>query len=387
MEGEPQPNEEAPQQENSEAGKKLIDVGISPSQIEQIKIPGTAVAPTEIPAEDPPPLPQEKEQASIEQEPPPLPEQAKAVQELSPEEKAEKAENAKNELMSWTKKLEGIEVMNDHEKERKLINHPKLPEVFKTATGRELKPEVRTVAEASVKEEKVKDFLAEEHKEEKMNARIGKAIEKRSDSILEQKRGEKTPEDFKTVIDNKMKELFEAGISIEKSIFCELMNQGYKMEDAQIKKGVFRGVKGISVVKTSLDGVPQKNEKPVFIDLKKISEILLQAVTDLTTEGGRLAEVELQAIVNKGKERWKQEKHEAIKQVVRTEVTKITTERQQTIETEKLRVEAQQKEKEAIAQAKAEKSAKRKKKMTRNPAMPAKKKLATSKSVRKKVKA
>ena len=57
MEGEPQPNEEAPQQENSEAGKKLIDVGISPSQIEQIKIPGTAVAPTEIPAEDPPPLP------------------------------------------------------------------------------------------------------------------------------------------------------------------------------------------------------------------------------------------------------------------------------------------------------------------------------------------
>ncbi|OGZ84309.1 MAG: hypothetical protein A2401_02680 [Candidatus Staskawiczbacteria bacterium RIFOXYC1_FULL_38_18] len=236
----------------------------------------------------------------------------------------EKVEDAKDFLVEWIKEIwvkeikdaEAIEeATKKEEEERKLVNYPDLPENFEVATGKILATEVKQVVEASAKAKGLKHLKASEIKNnEKFSAKLDEAIEKRANEVLENEYEQmpagkyKTFEDFEKAVEGKIDELIKGGIKIDKAIFCDLMNEGYDMlEKSEVKKS--KKGKGTSLV-------VKKGKKQVSLSRKKIDEIKKD-----------IEKGELNQIISEGKDAWRQEKTEAVKQVIKTEVEKISQER------------------------------------------------------------
>ena len=234
--------------------------------------------------------------------------EAGAVSVETPEEKRKIIED---EFISFVE-----EIKSAGKEAGELLNVKELAESFELVTGKKLEEETKKLVEARAKEK----GLHHVNEENILKVRAKNIARVRNGEILEniwesnykgKSKKYESLEDLKEASREKIKELKKIGVDAD--VFCDLMNEGYKMLEADIGK------------ESKSNGFfVKKGNKKVFIDVEKIQETKKgREIVDKNT-----ARRQLRNTIKIGKKNWKAEESEAKEKIIIDAVAEIKKERE-----------------------------------------------------------
>lgn len=249
---------------------------------------------------------------------------------------------AKKKLEDRLIELKGMRVSSEQERATLVAEAAKIYEQLK---GGDLK----AVAEAKARQEAAQDglrvmtkqeFLDRENDPARMEQRMTKiregynkvAVDKAFHFNYLTQEGKTqygSAEELKTALENKRAELEKNGISIPEGTFYELVNQGYKMEDIKIKRGMFGfgKAKGVEIPTTTFYGPDKGKKEKQALTLQELANLSAQTSEEIQEKDKQRAQEKINETLVYGQRTWKNRKQKSAGDVLDQTIGEIQEDR------------------------------------------------------------
>ncbi len=207
--------------------------------------------------------------------------------------------------------------------------------------------EARARNEAAKERQKImtkQEFLAKENEPDRMNKRVSDIRQRANEWLvknvwsLQQKDAQKygtkmyeSPEQMKVVLENKKSELAKNGILMSDGVLCELLNQGYRIDEIKVKKSWFGFGKAKSIELPTLPLSEGKKETR-SIKIKDFMDMVKNTEEQNNRRDKEYAQDEINSKLKYGQKAWKNKKEKCTRDILGETVGQIEESRKPKLE-------------------------------------------------------